>query len=536
MRNTSFLMLMLALLLAACQTTRDTRQPMMMPASEHKACDDSFEFIVAQLNDVYEISPLDRGRIGGMARVATVLRHLEEKNPHTIAILSGDFLSPSLISSLDKVVGNDTIPIAGEQMVAAMNAVGIDYVTFGNHEFDKKDPAVLQSRLNESHFDYVSGNVLQRIDSVTTTPFTQIRGGLATPVPEFIVHTFGTPSCGQARLGLIGLTLDFNKQDYVHYEDVIREGTRTFEAARAESDVVFAITHLAFSTDSTLARTIPALPLIMGGHEHEDTLAVVGNTRIAKADANARTIYIHWVRYHPRTGDVDIWSQLMPITEDIKEDPGVQSLVQLWDGTANAAIRAMGYDPMDVVAQLKKPYDGHEASIRKKPTNLGRAVACAMLSEDSAASFAFLNSGSIRIDDMLAGEVTQRDVLRVLPFGGEVVHGSFRGDVLKRILDIGLHKNRGEGGYLQTTPNVKDSGGGKYAIDGQDLQANRIYEAVLPAFLSEGDEKNLEFMATSGQYQPLDLTGIDGSPKNDLRDVTMKYLESKTDNWEVCPP
>ncbi len=74
-----------------------------------------------------------------------------------------------------------------------------------------------------------------------------------------------------------------------------------------------------------------------------------------------------------------------------------------------------------------------------------------------------------------------------------------------------------------------------YAIDGEDLQMDQEYKVVLPAFVSEGKESNLGFMDTSAQYRPLNLIGVNGSSKNDLRDVTIKYLKSKTENWESCP-
>ncbi|MEM9022155.1 MAG: hypothetical protein AAGB22_00340, partial [Bacteroidota bacterium] len=47
------------------------------------------EFIVLQLNDVYEIAPLENGQAGGMARVATLRNQLLAENPRVITVLSG---------------------------------------------------------------------------------------------------------------------------------------------------------------------------------------------------------------------------------------------------------------------------------------------------------------------------------------------------------------------------------------------------------------------------------------------------------------
>ena len=43
-------------------------------------------------------------------------------------------------------------------MVAVLNVVGVDWATFGNHEFDIGD-ASLRARLTESRFRVVSSNV-----------------------------------------------------------------------------------------------------------------------------------------------------------------------------------------------------------------------------------------------------------------------------------------------------------------------------------------------------------------------------------------
>ena len=58
----------------------------------------------------------------------TVLKELRaELAPAKVLVcMSGDFVGPSLTSSFSK----------GAHMIDAMNAVGVDYATFGNHEFD----------------------------------------------------------------------------------------------------------------------------------------------------------------------------------------------------------------------------------------------------------------------------------------------------------------------------------------------------------------------------------------------------------------
>src|SRR5439155_674353 len=63
---------------------------------------------------------------------------------------AGDMLSPSPMSTV----------LRGAQMIAVLNAVGLDGATFGNHEFDF-GPRVLRERMSESRFTWLSANVLE---------------------------------------------------------------------------------------------------------------------------------------------------------------------------------------------------------------------------------------------------------------------------------------------------------------------------------------------------------------------------------------
>ena len=96
--------------------------------TQHAAvpADQSAHLTVLQLNDLYDIAPVQKGKRGGLARIATLRDRIAGESPHTVLVLAGDFLSPSITSSV----------FHGSQMVDVLNAVGLDYATFGNHEFD----------------------------------------------------------------------------------------------------------------------------------------------------------------------------------------------------------------------------------------------------------------------------------------------------------------------------------------------------------------------------------------------------------------
>ena len=138
--------MLIALLFAACDTARKL--------STNPVDDQIIELVFLHINDVYEIAPLENGKVGGMARIATVFQQLQAENPNTLFVHAGDFLNPSLLGTL-KFEGQR---IQGRQMVEVMNASGVEVVAFGNHEFDLKAKDLL-ARLDESDFTWICANL-----------------------------------------------------------------------------------------------------------------------------------------------------------------------------------------------------------------------------------------------------------------------------------------------------------------------------------------------------------------------------------------
>ena len=190
----SFLFLLPILFLAACQ-----------PNSSQ-----TIAVQILQVNDVYEIAPVSGGESGGYARFAYLSDSLKNANPNTIVVHAGDFLSPSLIGNMKN---EEEQKIQGQHMIEVMNAVGFDAVTFGNHEFDIKENALL-SRLNESTFPWVSSNVYHRMDSNDIRPFT-VRDQL---IPKTLKFDFSQGEHSFS-IGIIAVTLPFNQKSHVYYED-----------------------------------------------------------------------------------------------------------------------------------------------------------------------------------------------------------------------------------------------------------------------------------------------------------------------------
>ncbi|CAF1020381.1 unnamed protein product [Rotaria sordida] len=409
-----------------------------------------------QLNDVYEMLPLDHGRKGGLARVAHVRELLLEENSQTYTILSGDFLSPSALSQ-SKVNGTT---LNGRHMVASMNTLGIDFVTFGNHEFDLNENDLI-TRINESKFTWISTNVFKR-GSNQSFPLT---------IPYKIL------SIDKINILLIGLTIDIDKP-YVH---IINQTSLVLfvqqflkSISNIKYDVLIALTHLDVGIDIHLAEHIPEIDLILGGHEHENYFLLRGSQYIpiTKADANAFTVYIHRCAFNIDTKRLRVYRTLTLINSDLVDEPKTAEITNYWYDLGKKGFQQIGFQPDKTVSCLPSniELDGRSTSVRNFPTLLTDHACRSILNSISIneTKIAVFNTGSIRIDDVLRESITQYDILRVFPFQDNIFSVSVPGSYLANVLTRGISM-KGSGGFT-TYCGIETLDQGKtWLVDGLDI-------------------------------------------------------------------
>jgi len=444
--------------------------------------DEIITFNFLQLNDVYEIAPLENGTVGGMARVATLRKQLTNENPNTLTVLAGDFLSPSLIGTIKQ----NGKRIKGAQMVEVMNVTGIDLVTFGNHEFDIKEQE-LQDRINESEFTWL-GTSVRRVNTRTgkKSKFYQETDSTINYVPDTWIWEISDEDGTSIRVGFFGATLDMNKVDYVEYLDVTNTCLEAVQTLSLQTDVVIGLTHLNVAEDIELAAKLPQVPLLMGGHDHHHIREMVGNTLVAKADANAKTAYVHTLTYNKKTRKTTVSSKLIDINDKIHSDEEVKSVVDKWKRIMDDNITKVVDQPYAEIYFSKTPLDARESVNRREQTNVGRMINEAMIKvAREKVDLSFFNSGSIRIDDKLEGTITAIDVFRILPFGGPLAEIDIKGDLLKKVLNES--KSRvGQGAYLQRRNVFYSDQKKDWVVDGTPIDPEKKYHAITTDFLLKG--------------------------------------------------
>ena len=359
-------------------------------AQEKSQC--NVKVTLLQVNDVYQFAPVDQGKAGGLGRVLTLRKSIQQQNPNTLLLMAGDTISPSV----------ESITYKGAQMIEAWNTIGLDYATYGNHEFDF-GPDVLAQRVAESKFGWIAANV---IDKRTGQPF----GG----AKRFVVREFGG-----VKVGLFGLVLPETKitsrpGDNVEFRSPCDTAKEVVSELHGQGvKVVVALTHLSMREDKEVARCAN-VNLIVGGHEHTLLQSQAGVAPIFKMTADAREMGQIDLNISKSTGELQsIDWKIVPVTaETAKEAPEFTSVYT----KCQALLDQLAKD----VGQSSVPLDARSAENRTQETNVGNFVADAFR-KATEADVALLNGGSVRADEIIqAGPLTVRDVLSILPFKNTV--------------------------------------------------------------------------------------------------------------------
>jgi 5'-nucleotidase / UDP-sugar diphosphatase len=424
------------------------------------------QLTILQINDVYSTTPIDG--VGGLARVATLKQRLAQNGHPVILALAGDFLSPSVASTVFK----------GEQMIATLNAAGLDYTTFGNHEFDFGID-VLKQRMSESKFTWVVSNVLDG------------KGKTIDPSVPYVVRQVGTLKVGIIGLCITSSTIAPAWRNQFRFVDAGEAAAKYLPTLKnAGVDVIVAITHLTFAEDRQLAARFPEIDVIVGGHEHYPLTATESHTLISKAGSDARFVArIDLLRRPGPRGGLERFFELVPITKEIPDDPATAAVADRFE-------KRLGSELDAVVGTSTTPLDASEQRLVSE-TGLGNLIADA-LRENVNADVGLSNAGGARGSRVYpAGPLTRRTLLSIHPFGNIVCKIAVSGRALLDALNHGVSKLPGGAGPFPQLSgvtmkvNVAAPAGSRVSdvkVNGQPLDLAKTYTLALPDYVMNGGD------------------------------------------------
>jgi len=417
------------------------------------------------MNDTYEIGPVSGGKLGGLARVTTLKKEMLAENPNTYLTLAGDLYGPSALSNGVIIDGE---PLSGKQVVGVMNTVGVDFMGFGDHEFDLFKEAQVRARLAETQFPIISATYFDTDGS----PFANVAAhGIVT----------ATNAAGdQVRVGFFGIAKKPNVSDLpLTYKDAITATREQVAELDGQTNILVAITHFPVKEDAKLAQMFPEIDVVVGGDDHENmAVESPGFATVYKADSNARSVQIIDLYYDTATDALRIESRVQPITDAIIDDPTSLAEVTKWQEIGFEALRAQGLDPERVIYHTPVDLDGFANSIRNRPTELTTAIVKGLQAAAPDADLATLLTGFVRLDDVIPADsdFTEFDAVRTFPATANVVVIDVPGEALHAILTKG-QESAGSGNFILPSENVisKD---GIWLINDTPIDPAKSYKVV----------------------------------------------------------
>ena len=392
--------------------------------------------------------------LGGFARIKTVLEGMRADRPDLLLFHGGD-----------AVQGTAYFPrFAGRVEFDFLNLLGVDAMSFGNHEFDL-GPAPIPGWINRSRFPWLAANI-------------DFSGA---PAIAPLVQPFMIREINGEKVGIIGLTTEdtplvTRDVGRTVFHDPVAAAHRQVEILTARGvNRIIVLSHLGYRRDLDLAAKVPGIDIIVGGHSHsllvnEDLIRDIGGlapegpypTEVKTPDGKTVLVLQAWRWGHAvgmiqvdfsAAGEVAGYRSGITIPcgasfkrKGVPVAPGSEAYQRIVGILAAGGVVRITPENRRMRERLE-PYARQIRTYREMPVAVatepvvrgldggpGPLAADSMLAAFPEARLAFLNSGAVR-RDFNTGTVSVADVMEVLPFGNTLVLVDLTGAELRTALE-----------------------------------------------------------------------------------------------------
>jgi 5'-nucleotidase len=481
-----------------------------------------------------QLDPLNNGTIGGAAVISAYWQQDRAANPNTIALTAGDAYgaSPPLSGFFDEVPA-----------VLAMNMMGFDVDTLGNHNFDRGTNH-LQQMIDLAEFDYVSANLANVDDNLTgVAPYKmfEIAGykvaviGITNPEAPTLVFpgSFGT----------------------IKVTDPARAANRARLQARQEgARVVVAIVHMGVTHFDPVtnepqgplidfANRVSGFDVIFGDHTDVEYNGIINGILVVENRSKGLTYARTHVTVSPIHGGrvVDRTVQFVtPLVSGVTPDPAIVAMLQPY---------------RDALAEALDVPIGEATDTFPRGGNIERLqeVAIGNLISDSMrwryeTQLGFTNGGGIRAplpaNSYVPQDMTLRrpnpgfapgppwdlvigDAYTILPFGNSIVTRQVSGAQLWAILEHSVAMIPGANGRFGQVS------GFSFVYDSSQSPGSRVVSVTLDGGTPIPPDSTLYTFATndfvnSGGDGYTMLADGQGVTREVMAEVLMLYIQDQT--------
>lgn len=378
------------------------------------------DLVVVHTNDVHGwILPRPERKteraVGGAAAFAAFVKKERAAADRFLLLDGGDWWQGTPEGSLSN----------GRAVAEMFDLLRYDAIVPGNHEFDAGE-ALLESLSRGMKTPVVASNIHHE---ATGAPAPYVRPFLVKEVGGVKVGVFGVITTEMKRLAF---PKNIAGVSFPPADEAARQAVAALKKQGAE--VVVMLSHVGQEYpdrpgvfgDDTIARTVPGIDLVVGGHAHIPIEGgrKVGGTLIVNTGCYLERAGKAVLRYDTAAKKVvSAESTLHPLYLDVYgEEPKMKALVEKWRLEVGAALDV-------VVATAAAPLTRD----RFKDSAMGNWMTDCLRSWTKT-DLAFQNSGGIRTD-WAAGPVRLRDVFSLMPFDNHVTTLYLKGSDLLKVFE-----------------------------------------------------------------------------------------------------
>jgi 5'-nucleotidase len=432
---------------------------------------------------------------GGAAHLAAALAGLRAGHPQTITVSAGDTIGASPLISANYL---------DEPTIDAMNLLGLEIGSVGNHEFDRgadelkrmqaggcakftrRVPCALEP-FGGAHFRYLAANVVQA-DGSTIFPATAIKR-FETPAGPITIGFIGETLRGTAHLvtpaGVRGLI----------FKDEAQTANSLVPMLKAEgADTIVLLIHQGGKTPTftagngcdglygeilpILGRLDPAIATVVSGHTHwayvcQGTPQIGSGRLMTSAGKYGYFVTDLRLEFDPATHHL-VGQHALNVTVgsgEHGEDAGEKALVDRY-ATAVAPIgnRIIG----TLTTPAPHAVDDFESSASDLVAD--SMLAATRATDAGGAQLALVNATGVRVD-IPAGPIKYADAFAMMPFGNNLVVMTLTGAQLKAVLEQQYATTVRAG--LSRPSALSSSAGFTYAVDMSRPSGSRVLDVRL---------------------------------------------------------
>ena len=415
------------------------------------------ELYILHTNDIHGYVESYEG--GGLEQIATLVEEFRREHPGQVVLLDGG--DTSLGTPLSGL-------FHGLPTAEIMDLMNYDAVVLGNHEFNwgKEKMKALTREMNTT---VLCANLVRE-------------DGDAPPYPGWTVL-----ERNGVRLAVVGLVAPDTprRAPLKATEDwLFVEPSAAVEATLPvldEHDVLICLNHIGVDEDKSLARAIPSIDLIVGGHSHTPLPEAVYENGVPIVQAGCYGQYLGVVRVEVDTESDSLTvleSRLLSAGSAAEPEPAAHGVVEKFAAELRPLLETTLATVTEEISK-EAPEDSYD-------TPLGNYISD-VFRRQAGTDVALYNRGGVRFS-MEPGPLKAGKVFELFPFDDPVTVLEADGQELLRVIEQGTVDGEGPLSVSGLTAVIGEDQRIDIMVGEKPLDPDTVYRIATTRFLADGGD------------------------------------------------